>query len=314
MQSTKVWLSEQFSMKDLGEAAYILGIKIYRDRSKRLLGLSQSMYIDTILKRYNMENSKRGYLPVGMGVSLSRENCPKTLEERERMSRVPYASAVGAIMYTMTCTRPDVAYALGVISRYQANPGEEHWKVVKTILKYLRRTKDQFLIYGDSELSLKGYTDASFASDKDDSKSISGYVFTLNGGAISWKSSKQATVADSTTEAEYIAASEAAKEAVWMKKFISELGVVPSIKDAVPLLCDNNGAIAQAKEPRSHQKSKHILRRYHLIREIIERGDVKIEKVDGKENAADPFTKALGIKVFDKHKCEIGLKYMTDWL
>jgi hypothetical protein len=177
-------------MKDLGEAAYILGIKIYRDRSKRLLGLSQSMYIDTILKRYNMENSKRGYLPVGMGVSLSRENCPKTLEERERMSRVPYASAVGAIMYTMTCTRPDVAYALGVTSRYQANPGEEHWKVVKTILKYLRRTKDQFLIYGDSELSLKGYTDASFASDKDDSKSISGYVFTLNGGSISWKSSK----------------------------------------------------------------------------------------------------------------------------
>ncbi|RVW68068.1 Retrovirus-related Pol polyprotein from transposon TNT 1-94 [Vitis vinifera] len=314
MQGTKVWLSEQFSMKDLGEAAYILGIKIYRDRSKRLLGLSQSMYIDTILKRYNMENSKRGYLPIGTGVTLSREDCPKTPEERERMNRVPYASAVGAIMYTMTCTRPDVAYALSVASRYQANPGEEHWKVVKTILKYLRRTKDQFLIYGESELKLKGYTDASFASDKDDSKSISGYVFTLNGGAVSWKSSKQATVADSTTEAEYIAASEAAKEAVWMKKFISELGVVPSIEEPIPLLCDNNGAIAQAKEPRSHQKSKHVLRRYHLIREIIERGDVKIEKIDGKENAADPFTKALGITQFDKHKWEVGMKYMTDWL
>ncbi|WJZ98697.1 hypothetical protein VitviT2T_017207 [Vitis vinifera] len=314
MQGTKVWLSKQFSMKDLGEAAYILGIKIYRDRSKRLLGQSQSMYIDTILKRYNMENSKRGYLPIGTGVTLSREDCPKTPEERERMNRVPYASAVGAIMYTMTCTRPDVAYALSVASRYQANPGEEHWKVVKTILKYLRRTKDQFLIYGESELKLKGYTDASFASDKDDSKSISGYVFTLNGGAVSWKSSKQATVANSTTEAEYIAASEAAKEAVWMKKFISELGVVPSIEEPIPLLCDNNGAIAQAKEPRSHQKSKHVLRRYHLIREIIERGDVKIEKIDGKENAADPFTKALGITQFDKHKWEVGMKYMTDWL
>ena len=229
------------------------------------------------------------------------------------MSRVPYASAVGAIMYTMTCTRPDVAFALGLTSRYQSNPGEEHWKVVKTILKYLRRTKDQFLIYGDSELKLKGYTDASFASDKDDSKSISGYVFTLNGGAVSWKSSKQPTVADSTTEAEYIAASEAAKEAVWLRKFIHELGVVPSIEESVPLLCDNNGAIAQAKEPRSHQKSKHILRRYHLIREIIERGDVKILKVDGKDNAADPFTKALGLKLFDKHKWEMGMRYMTDW-
>ncbi|XP_070049841.1 secreted RxLR effector protein 161-like [Nicotiana tomentosiformis] len=130
------------------------------------------------------------------------------------MSRIPYDSAVGAIMYTITCTRPNVAYALGVTSRYQANPGEEHWNMVKTILKYLRRTKDQVLIYGDSELKLEGYTDASFSSDKDDSKSIFGYVFTLNGGVVSWKNSKQATIADSVTEVEYIAASEAAKEAV----------------------------------------------------------------------------------------------------
>ncbi|XP_070011459.1 secreted RxLR effector protein 161-like [Nicotiana sylvestris] len=107
-----------------------------------------------------------------------------------------------------------MAYALGVTSRYKANPGKEYWKVVKTILNYLRRTKDQFLIYGDSELKLEGYTDASFSSNKDDSKSISGYVFTLNGSAVSWKSSKQATVVDSVNEAEYIAASEAAKEAV----------------------------------------------------------------------------------------------------
>ncbi|XP_075110465.1 secreted RxLR effector protein 161-like [Nicotiana tabacum] len=130
------------------------------------------------------------------------------------MSRIPYASAVRAIMYTMICTRLDVAYALGVTSRYQANPGEEHWKVVKTILKYLRRTKDQFLIYGDSELKLEGYTDASFSSNRDDSKSISAYVFTLNGGAVSWNSSKQATAADSVTEAEYVVASEASKEVV----------------------------------------------------------------------------------------------------
>ena len=109
-------LQGQFSTKDLGEAIYLLGIKIYRDRSKRLFGLSQSMYIDTILKRYNTDNSKRGYLHVGVGITLSRENCPTTHEERECMSRVPYASTVGAIMYTMTCTRPDVAYALGVTS------------------------------------------------------------------------------------------------------------------------------------------------------------------------------------------------------
>ncbi|XP_070041279.1 secreted RxLR effector protein 161-like [Nicotiana tomentosiformis] len=176
----------------------------------------------------------------------------------------------------MTYSRLDVAYALGVTSRYQKNSCEEHWKVVKTILKYLRRTKDQFITYGDSELKLEGYTDASFSSDKDDRKSIYGYVFTFNGDAVSWKSSKQATVVDSVTEAEYIAASKAAKEAVWMEKFLTELGMIPSIEYAAPLLCDNTRAITQAKEPRSHQKFKHVLRRYHLIRNIIERGDVGI--------------------------------------
>ncbi|XP_070026657.1 secreted RxLR effector protein 161-like [Nicotiana sylvestris] len=216
-----------------------------------------------------MDNSKICSLLISTGITLSREDSPKTLEEREHMSRIPYASAVRALMYTMTCARPDVAYALIVTSRYQTNPGEEHWKAVKTILKYLRRTKDQFLIYGDYELKLEGYTDASFSSDRDDNNSISGYVFTLNCGAVSWKSSKQATVADSVTEAEFITASEYAKEAVYIKKFLTELGVVPSIEGAIQLLCDNTGDIAQAKEPKSHQKSKHVLRRYHLIREII---------------------------------------------
>ena len=182
------------------------------------------------------------------------------------------------------------------------------------MLKYLRKTKDTFLIYGgEEELIVTGYTDASFQTDKDDFRSQSGFVFCLNGGAVSWKSSKQATVADSTTEAEYIAASDAAKEAVWIKKFITELGVVPSIADPLELYCDNNGAIAQAKEPRSHQRSKHILRRFHLIREIIERGDVKICRVPTDDNVADPLTKPLTQQRHDRHTRSIGIRYMTDW-
>ena len=113
-------------MKDLGEASYILGIKIYRDRSRRMLGLSQSRYIDQVLKRFSMEGSKRGYLPIGHGIHLSKKMSPKTPEERNRMSSIPYASAVGSIMYAMLCTRPDVAYALGIASRFQADPGEDH--------------------------------------------------------------------------------------------------------------------------------------------------------------------------------------------
>ncbi|KAL0462899.1 UNVERIFIED_CONTAM: Retrovirus-related Pol polyprotein from transposon TNT 1-94 [Sesamum latifolium] len=143
LRDIKAWLSIQFSMKDMGEASYILGIKIYRDRSRRMLGLTQSS-----------------------------------------MSDIPYASAVGSIQYAVQCTRPDVAYALSVTSRYQACVGEAHWGTVKSILKYLKMTKDMFLIYGGGELILEGYSDASFQSDEDDAKSQSGFMFKLNGGVV----------------------------------------------------------------------------------------------------------------------------------
>ena len=315
LKSVKDWLSKNFSMKDLGEASYVLGIKIYRDRSRRMLGLTQSMYIDKVLKRFSMENSKKGFMPMCSGIALSKSMSPQTEDESVRMMGIPYASAIGSIMYAMLCTRPDIAFAVSATSRYQANPGDGHWKAVKDILKYLRRTKEMFLVYGgEADLKVEGYTDSSFQSDVDDSKSVSGYVFIINGGAVSWKSSKQSTTADSVTEAEYIAASEAAKEAVWMKKFIAELGVVPTIEDPVPLYCDNNGAVAQAKEPRSHQKSKHILRRYHLIQEIVCRGDVKVERVPGTDNVADPFTKVLSRAVFEKHVTNIGVRHQGNWL
>src|SRR6185312_7995979 len=173
-----------------------------------------------------MEEAKKGFLPMSHGIHLSKTQCPTTTDERERMSKVPYASAIRSIIYAMISTRPDVSYTLSVTSRYQSDPGESHWTAVKNILKYLRRTKDVFLVYGgEEELVVSGYTDASFQTDKDDFISHSRFVFCLNGGVVSWKSSKQETVADSTTEAEYIAASEAAKEAVWIRKFVSELGV-----------------------------------------------------------------------------------------
>jgi hypothetical protein len=131
------------------------------------------------------------------------------------MRVIPYASAIGSTMYAMKCTRPDVSYALSVTSRYQSNYGDAHWTIVKNILKYLRSTKEAFLMLGgEEELVVKGYSNASFQIDVDDSKSQSGFVFYLNGGAVSWKSSKQDTVVDSTTEVEYIAASEAVKKAV----------------------------------------------------------------------------------------------------
>ncbi|KAL0455908.1 UNVERIFIED_CONTAM: hypothetical protein Slati_0930000 [Sesamum latifolium] len=150
-----------------------------------------------------------------------------------------------------------------------------------------------FLIYGGGELILEGYRDASFQSDDDDAKSQSNFVFKLNGGVVAWKSSKKDTTADSTTEAEYIAASKAAKEAVWMKNYIQELGVVPSIAEPVAIFCDNNEAIAQVKEPRSHHRSKHILKRYHQLTEMVSRGDCRMDRVSSAENTTDPLTKPM---------------------
>ena len=187
LQNVKSWLGKCFSMKDFGEATYILGIKIYRDRSKRLIGLSQSAYIDKVLKRFSMQDSKRGYLLMYHGITLSKSQCPNTKYERERMSKIPYASAIGSIMYAMLCTRPDVSYALSITSRYQSDPGESHWTAVKNILKYLRRSKDMILVYGglEDDLVVNGYTDASFQYDKDDFRSQSGYMFYLNGVVVS---------------------------------------------------------------------------------------------------------------------------------
>jgi hypothetical protein len=202
LESVKASLKKSFSMKDLGEATYILGIRIYRDRSTRLIGLSQDTYIDKVLKRFNMEQSKKGFLPMSHGTHLSQKQFPTMANEWERMSKVPYASTIGSIMYAMISTHPDVSYAISATSRYQADPGEGHWTVVKGILKYLRRTKDMFLVYGGKEeLVVTSYTDGSFQTDLDELKSQSGFVFTINGGAVSWKSSKQETVTDSTTEA-----------------------------------------------------------------------------------------------------------------
>ncbi|KAH9725006.1 Integrase catalytic domain-containing protein [Citrus sinensis] len=176
LTTIKSWLAKQFDMKDLGEASYILGIK--------------------------------------HGITFSKDQSPKTSEEIERMRRVPYAETVGSLMYAMLCTRPDICFAVGMVSRYQSNPGPEHWTAVKHIMKYLKRTKNYMLVYSGDELIPMGYTDSDFMSDKDSRKSTSGYVFTLGSGAISWRSVKQSCIVDFTTEAEYVAASEAAKEAV----------------------------------------------------------------------------------------------------
>ena len=142
LKDIKSWLSSNFEMKDMGNAVYILGVKISRDRSRRLLSLSQETYINKVLERFNMQNCKPIGNPIAKGETLSKRMCPQMQQEVERMKNVPYASAVGSLMYAMLCTRPDICYAVGLVSRYQSNPGEAHWKAVKRILRYLKGTMD----------------------------------------------------------------------------------------------------------------------------------------------------------------------------
>ena len=188
----------------------------------------------------------------------------------------------------------------------------EHWTAVKNILKYLKMTKDMFLVYGgDKELVVKGYIDGSFNTDPDDSKSQTGYVFLLNGGAVSWCSSKKSIVAGYTCEAEYIAASEASNEGVWMKEFISDLGVIPSASDPMKIFCDNTGAIALAKESRFHKKTKHIKRRFNSIRDLVNEGYIEICKIHTDMNVAYPLTKPLPQAKHDQHKDSMGVRIIA---
>ncbi|TYJ96910.1 gag/pol protein [Cucumis melo var. makuwa] len=249
--------------------------KIFRDCKNKTLALSQALYIDKIVVKYSMQNSKRGLLPFRHGVTLSKEQCPKTPQEVKEMRHIPYASAVGSLIYAMLCIRPDICYAVGIVSRYQSNPGLAHWTAVKTILKYLRRTRDYMLVYGSKNLILTGYTNYDFQTDSDSRKSTSGSVFTLNGGAVVWGSIKQGCIADSTMEAD--------------------------------------GAVANSREPRSHKRGKHIERKYHLIREIVHRGDVIVTQIALTHNVTDPFTKPLRLRCLRPTQYAYHFGDSSDW-
>ena len=192
-----------------------------------------------------MQDNKPMKVPIPIGVNLSAEQCPKTDEEEEDMSYVPYASTVGSLMYAMVCTRPDIAHEVGVLSRFMSKLGKEHWKIVKRVFRYLHGTSDYGLCYQgrprlDIVLDIRGFFDADSAGDLDQRRSTSRYVFNLFGSAVSWMSKKQSLVALSTTEAEYMVATHASKEAVWLQRLCSNRGLV---QGAIRIDCDSQSVI-----------------------------------------------------------------------
>ena len=283
-------LFKSFDMKDLGPAKQMLGMRITRDRKAKKLWLSQEKYVERVLERFNMKDAKSVSPPLANHFKLSRSLCPTTTDEKEKMASIPYSSAVGSLMYCMVCTRSDIAHAVSTVSRFLSNPRKEHWEAVKWIFKYLRGTSKLCLSFGGSKPVLEGFTDADMAGDLDGRKSTSGFLFTFAGGAVSWQSKLQKCVALSTTEGEYIAATEAAKEMLWMKRFVQELGLM---QDEYVVFCDSQSAPDLSKNTSYHSRTKHIDVRYHWLRDVIGKELMKLKKIHTDFNPSDMMTKVV---------------------
>ena len=290
----KAQLSKEFEMKDLGEAKKILDMEIARDRQRGTLCLTQKQYSKKVLQCFGMsEKTKPVSTPLAPHFKLSALQCLKTEEEREYMSKVSYSNVVGSLMYVMVCTRPDISHAVGIVSRNMHNPGKEHWQAVKWILRYIKKTLDVGLIFEKDDMvsqHVVRYCDSDYAGDLDKRRSTTGYVFTLTKAPVSWKSTLQSTVALSTTKAEYMAITEAVKEAIWLQGLLDDLGVG---QKQVTVFCDSQSAIHLAKNQVYHARTKYIDVRYHFVREIIEEGGVLVKKIKTDDNPTDMLTKVV---------------------
>ena len=286
----KAQLGKEFETKDLGVAKKILGMEITRERSSRKLFLTQKGYIERVIERFGMKGAKSVVTPLAPHFRLSSKQSPVTEEEKASMEYVPYASAIGSLMYAMVCTRPDISQAVSVVSRFMANPGKAHWEAVKWVLRYLKGTVDTGLCFGVDTCDLSGFVDSDYAGDLDKRRSTTGYVFKINGAPVSWRSMLQATVALSTTEAEYMSIAEGVKEALWLWGLLNSLGIK---QNCVDLSCDSQSAIHLAKNQVHHARTKHIDVRYHFVRDVIEEGNISLLKVHTNENPADMLTKVV---------------------
>eukprot|EP00253_Pinus_taeda_P028689 PITA_28689 len=253
IENFKTVMKEEFEMTDMGLLRYFLGIEVYQNENG--IFISQAKYVNEVLGRFNMQECKASITPTVMGLKLSKQDSSKDFDPSL------YKSIFGSLMY-LTATRPDIMLVVSLISRFMEMPKEAHWQAAKRILRYVKGTKRFGILYNVSERSdLVSYTDSDWARSVDDRKSTSGYLFHMGSGAISWASKKQPIVALSTAEAEYVAATAAACQAVWMRRMLWSLGQEHA--KATVIFCDNSSAIALSKNSVFHKRTKHIDTRFH---------------------------------------------------
>ena len=234
--------------------------------------MSQDIYINKVLDRIRMKYYSLSPAPIVKGDRFNLDQCLKNDFEREQMKNIPYASAIGNLMYAQVCTKPDIAYAVRMLGRYQSNPSIDHQKAVKNVMRYLQGTKNYVLMYRHTDnLEVIGYFDVDFVSFMDSKKSTLGYVFILASGAVSWRSMKRTLTATSTMEAEFVSCVKATSHGVWLKSFISSLKVVDSTGRPLRLYRDNSTAIFLSKNDKCGSQSKDIDIKYLVIRELVKK-------------------------------------------
>jgi transposase InsO family protein len=296
VEKVKTTILEKFEGRDLGEVTSFLGINIARDRSRGEVKLDQSGMIKAIIQEFKLEDAKTRTTPLTPSTKLSKN-------EGDELDKTvyPYATLVGKLMFLTVATRPDLAYSVGTLARFLSQPTTTHWQAAKGVLRYLAYTKDKGIVYRGSAgtavstpytptPTLTGFCDADYAGDLDTRKSTTGYLFVLSNGAISWNSKRQPTVAASTTEAEYMAAAAAVKEALWLRKLCESMDIPIN---PVKIHCDNQSAIKLLRNPIFSVRSKHIDVAHHFARERVQSKEVEFSYVPTTEMAADVLTKVL---------------------
>ena len=290
IKAFKEEIKAQYKILDLGPINWLLGMKVMRNRDACTIALSQTTYIDAILTKYNFSDLKLLSIPMDPNIKLSCNQAPSSPTEAAWIKHIPYRAAVGSLMHLAVGTRPDIAFAVSTVAQFSNEPGTVHWEAVKRIYRYLAGTKGLALTFGAGKKGLEGYTDVDSAS-QEHRHAISGHAYILDGGAVSWMSKKQELVTLSTAEAEYVAATHAVKEGVWLCHFIEE--VFQPLVNPTVLYCDNQAAIALTKDGSFHARTKHIDIRYHFIHFIVDSGSFLLVYCPTADMTADTLTKAL---------------------